>query len=150
MLTFFVGFYLSALTFIEDGNKDIIDPNQQRGMTPSGSSSSLNNALKPLQLTTPNDPANLSISAMSNGNNRDSLATNSITPKEPLINFFKRNLTAEIIRDIQQYQSQPYNLAKCKPVYDFLENGLNRVAHATDPYERSLMLEPRERDEERV
>jgi son of sevenless-like protein len=71
-------------------------------------------------------------------------------PKRKFINFFKRHLSAEIIRDIQQYQSQPYNLAKCKPVQDFLAAGLQKVEAAGDMYDRSLLLEPREREEERM
>jgi len=93
------GFYLSALTFIEDGNKDFVQP---EGHT------------------------------------------------QPLINFFKRSLSADILRDIQQYQSQPYNLARCKPVYDYVTNGLEVVEASGDLYEMSLLLEPREREEERV
>ncbi|RXK38140.1 hypothetical protein M231_04601 [Tremella mesenterica] len=98
----FFGFYLSMLTFVEDGNKDIF---------PSPSEN---------------------------------------PPKSPLINFFKRSLSAEILRDIQQYQSQPYNLAKCTPVYNFIQQGLEQVEKAGDLYETSLVLEPRERDEERM
>ncbi|EIW67419.1 hypothetical protein TREMEDRAFT_33759 [Tremella mesenterica DSM 1558] len=98
----FFGFYLSMLTFVEDGNKDIF---------PSPSEN---------------------------------------PPKSPLINFFKRSLSAEILRDIQQYQSQPYNLAKCTPVYNFIQQGLEQVEKAGDLYETSLVLEPRERDEERI
>ena len=70
---------------------------------------------------------------------------------KPLINFFKRSLSAEILRDIQQYQSQPYNLAKCKVVYDFLISGLDATdKRRDDVYEISLLLEPREKEEERM
>jgi son of sevenless-like protein len=68
----------------------------------------------------------------------------------PLINFFKRSLSADILRDIQQYQSQPYNLARCKPVYDYITDGLELVEGSGDLYEMSLVLEPREREEERM
>ena len=98
-LTFVLGFYLSALTFIEDGNKDLVQP---EGHT------------------------------------------------QPLINFFKRSLSADILRDIHQYQSQPYNLARCKPVYDYICSGLEVVEKSGDLYEMSLVLEPREREEERM
>lgn len=70
-----------------------------------------------------------------------------------MINFFKRSLSAEILRDIQQYQSQPYNLAKCRPVYEFLVNGLEKVetgGAGNDLYERSMLLEPREKEDERM
>ena len=95
----FSGFYLSALTFIEDGNKDLVQPEGH---------------------------------------------------VQPLINFFKRSLSADILRDIHQYQSQPYNLARCKPVYDYICSGLEVVEKSGDLYEMSLVLEPREREEERM
>ena len=80
-----------------------------------------------------------------------STASGSIHPGQPLINFFKRSLSAEILRDIQQYQSQPYNLARCKIVYDFIMRGLDGTdKRRDDVYEISLRLEPREKDEERL
>lgn len=111
-------------------------------MTPSASASSISSMAPavpaPNSATTP-------ASATSGGQ-----SSNGTTAKEPLINFFKRFLSAEILRDIQQYQSQPYNLAKCRPVHEFLVSGLERVEASGDLYERSLMLEPREREEERM
>jgi son of sevenless-like protein len=74
-------------------------------------------------------------------------------PQKPLINFFKRSLSAEILRDIQQYQSQPYNLAKCKVVHDWMIKQLEVCDKSYDLnklYELSLQLEPREREEERI
>jgi hypothetical protein len=68
-----------------------------------------------------------------------------------MINFFKRSLSAEILRDIQQYQSQPYNLTKCGVVYDYIMQCLDETDKRTDDlYELSLQLEPREKDDERV
>ncbi len=73
------------------------------------------------------------------------------TTGKPLINFFKRSLSAEILRDIQQYQFQPYNLARCKPVYDFIMRGLEATdKRKDDVYEISLQLEPREKEEEKM
>ncbi|WWC71747.1 uncharacterized protein I206_105706 [Kwoniella pini CBS 10737] len=132
----FFGFYLSALTFIEDGNKNYIQPGaingngpRQKGLSTSESSSSLNNH-KPLQSSTSTVSTN----------------TNNIQ----LINFFKRSLNAEILRDIAQYQSQPYNLAKCKPVLEWIMRGLEEVEKGGDLYEVSQALEPREKEEERI
>lgn len=172
------GFYLSALIFIEDGNKDIWDPNsaKARGMTTSASSSSLASSaqghgsnsmrgsgtlasartpLQPLTSTsTASEAPDASPSVCASASGSPTATTNpstaALTPKEPLLNFFKRSLTAEVLRDIQQYQSQPYNLAKCRPVLDFLLAGLERVEMGGDLYERSLQLEPREREEERM
>lgn len=121
-----VGFWLSALTFIEDGNKDYVYPTTTtNGMPTSISSSSLASG----------PPAN------GHGNGTG----------QPLINFFKRSLSAEILRDIQQYQFQPYNLARCKPVSDFIMRGLEATdKRRDDVYEISLQLEPREKEEERM
>lgn len=139
------GFWLSALTFIEDGNKDMVMPGSAfRGMTNSASSNSLastSNGMTPMtsanSSTTPIDPQNTPLSG----------------PQKPLINFFKRSLSAEILRDIQQYQSQPYNLAKCKVVHDWMIKQLEVCDKSYDLnklYELSLQLEPREREEERI
>ncbi|WVQ68268.1 uncharacterized protein L199_006475 [Kwoniella botswanensis] len=139
----FFGFYLSALTFIEDGNKNFIQPGGPnsynaaggKGLTNSNSNSSLtNNLIKPLQSST-------SSTANSSG---------TAVQQQPLINFFKRALNAEILRDIAQYQSQPYNLARCKPVLEWIMRGLDEVEKGGDLYEVSQALEPREKEEERI
>lgn len=67
-----------------------------------------------------------------------------------MINFFKRSLSADILRDIHQYQSQPYNLAKCRPVWDFILRALDQVESAGDLYDMSLVVEPREKEEEKM
>ncbi|WVW85840.1 hypothetical protein I302_107878 [Kwoniella bestiolae CBS 10118] len=144
----FFGFYLSALTFIEDGNKNFIQPGGPnsnipggpiKGLTNSNSSSPLsasNNFTKPLQSST--------------SSNSNSTTTNGTGHQQPLINFFKRALNAEILRDIAQYQSQPYNLARCKPVLEWIMRGLDEVEKGGDLYEVSQALEPREKEEERI
>jgi son of sevenless-like protein len=71
-------------------------------------------------------------------------------PPKPLINFYKRALTADIIREIQQYQTQPYNLQPCAPILAFIEKSCEDVDKAPDLYELSLSLEPRERDDEKM
>ncbi|KAI8855069.1 ras guanine nucleotide exchange factor domain-containing protein [Chytridium lagenaria] len=83
----FLGFYLTDLTFIEDGS-----PNFLKGM-------------------------------------------------DGMINFSKRMKTAEVIREIQQYQNAPYQLTH----QSFME-----TADETDLYNMSLMLEPREREDEKI
>jgi son of sevenless-like protein len=125
---------LSALTFIEDGNKDMVVPN--RGMSQSASASSLASVTQRVPPGLQLQPSNASTE-----------------PSKPLVNFFKRSLTAEILRDIQQYQFQPYNLAKCKSVFDYMMRSLeecDRTYNLERLYELSLKLEPREREEERI
>jgi son of sevenless-like protein len=160
-----IGFYLTALTFIEDGNKDMINPAAAaamaiRSMSTSASSSSLASTngysinRSPIQPLTSSTSSNATpLSTMTSPPPSTTPVDPSLPPKEPLINFFKRGLSAEILRDIQQYQSQPYNFAKCKPVNEFMVAGLKDVeAHggSDELYERSLLLEPREREEERM
>ena len=70
------------------------------------------------------------------------------------MNFHKWTLAAEILRDMVQYQSQPYNLARCKPVFEWMKKQLavhGRYSAAGDElYDLSLEIEPREKEEERV
>ncbi|ORX38721.1 hypothetical protein BD324DRAFT_650066 [Kockovaella imperatae] len=152
----FFGFWLSALTFIEDGNKDFIpaatgEPVQPgSGMSHSTSSSSLNTSARtPVSAPTP-----LSAFTPSTSTSTTTASTAAADGNQPLlINFFKRSLAAEILRDIQQYQSQPYNLAKSRMVYDWLMKQLeycDRTYDLDKMYNLSLQLEPREREEERI
>ena len=140
------GFWLSALTFIEDGNKDFVPATTE--LTQPGSGISTSTSSSSLAARTPiSTPLPSSTSA---------LPTSSSTGAEGqplLINFFKRSLAAEILRDIQQYQSQPYNLAKSRMVYDWLMKQLeycDRTYDLDKLYNLSLQLEPREREEERI
>lgn len=93
------------LTFLNDGNPDMVTPASQPGST---------------------------------------------EPPKQLINFYKRSLTADIIREIQQYQTQPYNLQPCQPILAFIEKSCEDVDTAPDLYELSLSLEPREREDEKM
>ncbi|OCF40495.1 hypothetical protein I317_05665 [Kwoniella heveanensis CBS 569] len=154
----FFGFYLSALTFIEDGNKNFIQPGGPgsavgpggvtKGLSTSGSSSSLSTGLSRSL-----HPSSSSLSGSTNSVANYANASASANPvqiTQPLINFFKRALNAEILRDIAQYQSQPYNLARCKPVLEWIMRGLDEVEKGGDLYEISQALEPREKEEERI
>ncbi|KAK4988227.1 cell division cycle-related protein [Elasticomyces elasticus] len=74
----------------------------------------------------------------------------SVIKKTNLINFAKRAKTAEVIRDIQQYQNVPYPL---QPVPELQEYILTNMQHAGDVhemYDRSLTVEPREREDEKI
>jgi hypothetical protein len=130
--------------FIEDGNKDYL----QRNNTPGAPSTS-------------GMPTSTSMSSLHSASTRPVTSNSSYTAvassngeTKPLINFFKRSLTSEILRDIQQYQSQPYNLARCKPVHDWMLKQLEMIDQSapdmTELYDISLQLEPREREEERI
>lgn len=73
----------------------------------------------------------------------------SLTPSE-LINFNKRAKTAGVIRDIQQYQNIPYLLQPVPELQDYILSNLQAAGDVHDMYERSLELEPREREDEKI
>ncbi|KAJ5648130.1 hypothetical protein N7490_004502 [Penicillium lividum] len=73
----------------------------------------------------------------------------SLTPSE-LINFNKRAKTAEVIRDIQQYQNVPYLLSPVPELQDYILSNLQAAGDVHDMYERSLEIEPREREDEKI
>lgn len=73
----------------------------------------------------------------------------SLTPSE-LINFNKRAKTAEVIRDIQQYQNVPYLLQPVPELQDYILSNLQSAGDVHDMYEKSLALEPREREDEKI
>ncbi|KAI7830456.1 ras guanine nucleotide exchange factor domain-containing protein [Gamsiella multidivaricata] len=67
-----------------------------------------------------------------------------------LINFYKRVKTAEVIREIQQYQSVPYCLTAVPEIQAFIRRGLDGTKSVVDLHEMSLALEPRERRDEEI
>lgn len=73
----------------------------------------------------------------------------SLTPSE-LINFNKRAKTAEVIRDIQQYQNVPYLLQPVPELQDYILSNLQAAGDVHDMYDRSLEIEPREREDEKI
>ncbi|KAJ3041356.1 hypothetical protein HDV00_009497 [Rhizophlyctis rosea] len=92
----FLGFYLTDLTFIEDGNPD--------------------NLKGPAQL----------------------------------INFSKRMKTAEVIREIQQYQNVPYALMPVPELQQYLRANFAATMDDQSLYNKSLALEPKEREDEKI
>ena len=60
-----------------------------------------------------------------------------------LINFSKRMKTADVIREIQQYQSVPYNLNPVQEIQSFIDYNLKESRDVKDLYDQSLALEPR-------
>lgn len=59
------------------------------------------------------------------------------------INFYKRVSTAEVIREIQQYQSVPYCLTTVPEIQSFIRRGLDHAKNVSDLHAMSLELEPR-------
>ncbi|KAI1315598.1 hypothetical protein EDD11_000608 [Mortierella claussenii] len=59
------------------------------------------------------------------------------------INFYKRVSTAEVIREIQQYQSVPYCLTAVPEIQTFIRRGMDNTKNEAELYEMSLALEPR-------
>ena len=59
-----------------------------------------------------------------------------------LINFYKRRLLSQVVRDIQQYQQLPYSFDKTESLFAALTA---LPAHTEDEcYNQSLLVEPRE------
>jgi son of sevenless-like protein len=73
----------------------------------------------------------------------------SLTPSE-LINFNKRAKTAEVIRDIQQYQNAPYLLQPVPELQDYILSNMQAAGDVHEMYDRSLEVEPREREDEKI
>lgn len=91
----FLGVYLTVLTFIQDGSKDILKDGG-------------------------------------------------------LINFQKRQKTADVIQEITKFQGQPYNLTKIQTIRTFIEESLANLDNAPDFWQLSLEREPREREDEKM
>ncbi|AOW04453.1 uncharacterized protein YALI1_D28150g [Yarrowia lipolytica] len=62
-----------------------------------------------------------------------------------LINFSKRTKTAEIVREIQQYQSIPYSFQELPEVQQRVAARFKEAPSIDDQYETSLALEPRDK-----
>ncbi|CEH16051.1 Ras1 guanine nucleotide exchange factor [Ceraceosorus bombacis] len=69
---------------------------------------------------------------------------------ERLINFSKRQMTAEKIGEIMIYQSTPYNLTPVQPIQKFIEDSMMDSRGDDELFEQSLRLEPREREDEKI
>ncbi|KAK3698732.1 cell division cycle-related protein [Vermiconidia calcicola] len=74
----------------------------------------------------------------------------SVIKKTQLINFAKRMKTAEVIRDIQQYQNVPYGLQAVSELQDYILKNMQSAGDVHEMYERSLQVEPREREDEKI
>ena len=74
----------------------------------------------------------------------------SVIKRTNLINFAKRAKTAEVIRDIQQYQNVPYPLQPVNDLQDYILSNMQGAGDVHEMYEKSLAVEPREREDEKI
>ena len=74
----------------------------------------------------------------------------SIIKRNDFINFAKRAKTAEVIQDIQQYQSAPYGLREVPDLRDYILSNMQAAGDVHEMYEKSLSVEPREREDEKI
>ncbi|KAL2164097.1 hypothetical protein VTH06DRAFT_3311 [Thermothelomyces fergusii] len=74
----------------------------------------------------------------------------SVIKKTNLINFAKRAKTAEVIRDIQQYQNVGYSLQPVPELQDYILSNMQAAGDVHEMYDRSLQIEPREREDEKI
>ncbi len=70
--------------------------------------------------------------------------------KTNLINFAKRTKTAEVIRDIQQYQNVAYALNPVPDLQEYILTNMQAADDVHEMYEKSLLVEPREREDEKI
>lgn len=69
--------------------------------------------------------------------------SNFLKKSNHLINFSKRMKTAEVIRDLQQYQSTHYMLQAVPDIQEFIQTHLHSSREEEELYNISLRLEPR-------
>jgi len=74
----------------------------------------------------------------------------SVIKKTNLINFAKRAKTAEVIRDIQQYQNVPYPLQPVPELQKYILSNMQAAGDVHEMYDKSLAVEPREREDEKI
>ncbi|EXJ78747.1 hypothetical protein A1O1_09149 [Capronia coronata CBS 617.96] len=74
----------------------------------------------------------------------------SLVKNTELINFSKRTKTAEVIRDIQQYQNVPYSLNPVPELQEWISDNMKSARNVQELYNESLKIEPREREEEKI
>lgn len=74
----------------------------------------------------------------------------SIVKNSNLINFAKRTKTAEVIRDIQQYQNVPYSLNAVQDLQEYILGNMKGAGDVHEMYDESLRIEPREREDEKI
>ncbi|KAG2173976.1 hypothetical protein INT44_000090, partial [Umbelopsis vinacea] len=76
--------------------------------------------------------------------------SNYLKKTQDLINFAKRMKTAEVIREIQQYQSVSYSLQPVRELQLFIKTHLENSRDEEILYSLSVALEPKEREDEKI
>jgi len=76
----------------------------------------------------------------------------SLIKNTDLINFAKRAKTAEVIREIQTYQNVAYPFIPVTELHDIIIPVILSAPDISEQtqYDRSLKLEPREREDEKI
>ncbi|KAB5570826.1 ras guanine nucleotide exchange factor domain-containing protein [Coniochaeta sp. 2T2.1] len=74
----------------------------------------------------------------------------SVIKKTNMINFAKRAKTADVIRDIQQYQNVAYSLQPVPELQDYILSNMQAAGDVHEMYDKSLQIEPREREDEKI
>ena len=74
----------------------------------------------------------------------------SVIKRTNLINFAKRAKTADVIRDIQQYQNVPYPLKPVQDLQHYILTNMQAAGDVHEMYEKSLQVESREREDEKI
>lgn len=70
--------------------------------------------------------------------------------KTDLINFAKRAKTAEVIREIQTYQNVGYPFKAVNELQEYILTMMQSAGDVHEMYDRSLAVEPREREDEKI
>ena len=70
--------------------------------------------------------------------------------RQDLINFSKRTKIAEVVREIQTYQNASYSFQSVSELQDYILSSMQVAVNVNDLYNKSLLLEPRERDHEKI
>ncbi len=70
--------------------------------------------------------------------------------KTPYINFQKRAKMAEVVRHIQQFQTVPYSLQPVPELQEYILINMHKAGDVHAMYDRSLAVEPREREDEKI
>jgi son of sevenless-like protein len=66
----------------------------------------------------------------------------SVIKNSALINFAKRAKTAEVIRDIQQYQNVPYPLQPVPELQEYILSNMQAAGDVREMHDKSLAVEP--------
>ncbi len=74
----------------------------------------------------------------------------SLIKRTDLINFAKRAKTAEVIREIQTYQNVSYPFKAVPELQDWIVSMMQNAGDVHEMYDRSLQVEPREREDEKI